>query len=89
MIPLKSAAGHYDSGDFPALLKKALTPRTEGLNKRKREARRRLRGTPSGCFSVTAPANKEMGGILSTPTAVTIRTGTLDYTGPASPFAQS
>ena len=50
-----------------------------------------LRGIGVGCYlEVTAPANKEMGGIsFDADGGVTIRTGTLDYgQGHASPFAQ-
>jgi carbon-monoxide dehydrogenase large subunit len=94
-IPFKSAAGTtYDSGDFPAILKKALEASDwKGFNKRKRESKKRgrVRGIGIGCFlEVTAPANKEMGGIaFDADGGVTIRTGTLDYgQGHASPFAQ-
>ena len=94
-IPWKSAAGTtYDSGDFPAILKQALEASDwKGFNKRKRESkkRKRLRGIGVGCYlEVTAPANKEMGGIsFDADGGVTIRTGTLDYgQGHASPFAQ-
>jgi carbon-monoxide dehydrogenase large subunit len=94
-IPWKSAAGTtYDSGDFPAILKKALEASDwKGFNKRKRESKRRgkVRGIGVGCFlEVTAPANKEMGGIsFDADGGVTIRTGTLDYgQGHATPFAQ-
>jgi carbon-monoxide dehydrogenase large subunit len=94
-IPWKSAAGTtYDSGDFPALLKQALEASDwKGFNKRKRESkkRKRLRGIGIGCYlEVTAPANKEMGGIsFDADGGVTIRTGTLDYgQGHASPFSQ-
>ncbi len=94
-IPWKSAAGAtYDSGDFPAILKKALDASDwKGFNKRKRESKKRgkIRGIGIGCFlEVTAPANKEMGGIaFDADGGVTIRTGTLDYgQGHATPFAQ-
>ena len=94
-IPWKSAAGTtYDSGDFPAVLKQALEASDwKGFNKRKRESKKRgkLRGIGIGCFlEVTAPANKEMGGIaFDADGGVTIRTGTLDYgQGHATPFAQ-
>ncbi len=94
-IPWKSAAGTtYDSGDFPAILKKALEAADwKGFNKRKRESKKhgKVRGIGVGCFlEVTAPANKEMGGIaFDADGGVTIRTGTLDYgQGHASPFAQ-
>jgi carbon-monoxide dehydrogenase large subunit len=94
-IPWKSAAGTtYDSGDFPTVLKKALDAADwKGFNKRKRESKKRgkVRGIGVGCFlEVTAPANKEMGGIaFDADGGVTIRTGTLDYgQGHASPYAQ-
>ena len=94
-IPWKAASGAtYDSGDFPAILKSALDAADwKGFNKRKRESkkRRKLRGIGLGCYlEVTAPANKEMGGIaFDSDGSITIRTGTLDYgQGHASPFAQ-
>ena len=94
-IPWKSAAGTtYDSGDFPAVLRQALEASDwKGFNKRKRESKKRgkLRGIGVGCYlEVTAPANKEMGGIrFDADGGVTIRTGTLDYgQGHATPFAQ-
>ena len=94
-IPWKAASGAtYDSGDFPAILKKALDASDwKGFNKRKRESKKRgkLRGIGVGCYlEVTAPANKEMGGIrFEADGSVTILTGTLDYgQGHAAPFAQ-
>jgi carbon-monoxide dehydrogenase large subunit len=94
-IPFKAASGAtYDSGDFPAILKQALEVSDwKGFNKRKRESKKRgkVRGIGIGCYlEVTAPANKEMGGIaFDADGGVTIRTGTLDYgQGHASPFAQ-
>jgi carbon-monoxide dehydrogenase large subunit len=94
-IPWKSAAGTtYDSGDFPAVLRQALEASDwKGFNKRKRESKKRgrVRGIGVGCYlEVTAPANKEMGGIsFDADGGVTIRTGTLDYgQGHATPFAQ-
>jgi carbon-monoxide dehydrogenase large subunit len=94
-IPWRAASGAtYDSGDFPAILKQALEASDwKGFNKRKRESRKRskLRGIGVGCYlEVTAPANKEMGGIaFDADGGITIRTGTLDYgQGHASPFAQ-
>jgi aerobic carbon-monoxide dehydrogenase large subunit len=94
-IPFKAASGAtYDSGDFPAILKQALEAADwNGFNKRKRKSKRnkKLRGIGIGCYlEVTAPANKEMGGIAFDPDGgVTIRTGTLDYgQGHATPFAQ-
>lgn len=94
-IPYKAASGAtYDSGDFPAILKKALeTSDYKGFAKRKRESKKagKLRGIGVGCYlEVTAPANKEMGGVLfNADGGVTIQTGTLDYgQGHATPFAQ-
>jgi carbon-monoxide dehydrogenase large subunit len=94
-IPYKAASGAtYDSGDFPAILKQALDASDwKGFGKRKRDSkkRKRLRGIGVGCYlEVTAPANKEMGGIsFDADGGVTIRTGTLDYgQGHATPFAQ-
>ena len=94
-LPYKAASGAtYDSGDFPAVLKRALEISDwKGFSARKRESRKRkkLRGIGLGCYlEVTAPANKEMGGIRFEPDGtVTILTGTLDYgQGHATPFAQ-
>ncbi len=94
-IPYTAASGQtYDSGDFPAILKAALEVADwKGFNKRKRESKKhgKLRGIGLGCYlEVTAPANKEMGGIRFEPDGnVTIVTGTLDYgQGHATPFAQ-
>jgi carbon-monoxide dehydrogenase large subunit len=94
-IPYKAASGAtYDSGDFPALLKQALeTSDWKGFGKRKRASKKngKLRGIGVGCYlEVTAPANKEMGGIaFDADGSITIRTGTLDYgQGHATPFAQ-
>ncbi len=84
----------YDSGDFPALLEEALAAADwDGFVARRTESRRRgkLRGIGIGHYlEVTAPANKEMGGIsFDADGGVTITTGTLDYgQGHASPFAQ-
>ena len=84
----------YDSGDFPALLEEALAAADwDGFAARRAESRRRgkRRGIGIGHYlEVTAPANKEMGGISFDPDGgVTIITGTLDYgQGHASPLAQ-
>src|SRR5262249_50971065 len=64
-----------------------------GFAARRREAKKRgmLRGLGIGSYlEVTAPANKEMGGIrFEQDGTVTIVTGTLDYgQGHATPFAQ-
>jgi carbon-monoxide dehydrogenase large subunit len=94
-IPYRNAAEMtYDSGDFPAVLKQAIDlSDIKGFNKRKRESKKagKIRGLGVGCFlEVTAPANKEMGGIrFEADGTVTIITGTLDYgQGHAAPFAQ-
>jgi carbon-monoxide dehydrogenase large subunit len=94
-LPYKAASGAiYDSGDFPAVMRRALEVSDwKGFPARRRESRKRgkLRGIGIGCYlEVTAPANKEMGGIRFEPDGtVTIITGTLDYgQGHASPFAQ-
>jgi carbon-monoxide dehydrogenase large subunit len=94
-LPYKSASGQtYDSGDFPGVMKDALALADwKGFAKRKRESRKRgkLRGIGLGSYlEVTAPANKEMGGIrFEQDGTVTIITGTLDYgQGHAAPFAQ-
>ncbi len=94
-LPYTAASAQtYDSGDFPAVLKQALERADwKGVSARKREAKKRgrLRGIGVGCYlEVTAPANKEMGGIRFEPDGtVTIVTGTLDYgQGHATPFAQ-
>jgi aerobic carbon-monoxide dehydrogenase large subunit len=94
-IPYKHVSDQtYDSGDFPAVFKHAVDLADwKGFNKRKRESKKRgkLRGLGVGSYlEVTAPPNKEMGGIRFEPDGtVTIVTGTLDYgQGHAAPFAQ-
>ncbi|HEY2134916.1 MAG TPA: xanthine dehydrogenase family protein molybdopterin-binding subunit, partial [Xanthobacteraceae bacterium] len=94
-LPYKSASGMtYDSGDFPAVFRQALELADwNGFAARRREAKKRgmVRGIGVGSYlEVTAPANKEMGGIRFEPDGtVTIITGTLDYgQGHATPFAQ-
>lgn len=94
-IPYDAPSGmHYDSGDFPAILEEALAAADwDGFPARRAESRRRgkLRGIGIGHYlEVTAPPNKEMGGIrFDEDGGVTIITGTLDYgQGHASPFAQ-
>jgi carbon-monoxide dehydrogenase large subunit len=94
-IPYKASSGmQYDSGDFPAVFERAVEiADVQGFKQRKREAKKRgkLRGLGIGSYlEVTAPPNKEMGGIRFEPNGdVTIITGTLDYgQGHASPFAQ-
>jgi aerobic carbon-monoxide dehydrogenase large subunit len=94
-LPYKAASGMtYDSGDFPAVFKQALEASDwKGFAARRRDAKKRglLRGMGIGSYlEVTAPANKEMGGIrFDADGGVTILTGTLDYgQGHATPFAQ-
>src|SRR3954451_19712689 len=94
-IPYSASSGmKYDSGDFPAVFERAVEiGDVKGFNQRKREAKKRgkLRGIGIGSYlEVTAPPNKEMGGIRFEPNGdVTIITGTLDDgQGHASPFAQ-
>jgi carbon-monoxide dehydrogenase large subunit len=94
-IPYKASSGmQYDSGDFPAIFEHAIEEGdVKGFKQRKRESRKRgkLRGLGIGSYlEVTAPPNKEMGGIRFEENGdVTIITGTLDYgQGHAAPFAQ-
>ena len=94
-IPYKAPSGmHYDSGDFPAVLERALAAADwDGFAARRAESRRagKLRGRGIGQYlEVTAPPQQEMGGIrFEEDGTVTIITGTLDYgQGHASPFAQ-
>jgi carbon-monoxide dehydrogenase large subunit len=98
-IPYKAASGMtYDSGDFGALFEKALQAAdVAGFAERKKQSREngKLRGLGLGSYlEVTAPPNKEMGGIRfemegSNAGGVTMISGTLDYgQGHASPFAQ-
>jgi len=94
-MPYAAASGMtYDSGDFPKVFERAVELSDwKGFQQRKREAKKRgkLRGIGIGSYlEVTAPPNKEMGGIrFEADGTVTIITGTLDYgQGHASPFAQ-
>jgi carbon-monoxide dehydrogenase large subunit len=94
-IPFKASSGmQYDSGDFPAIFERAIEEAdVKGFKQRKRESKKRgkLRGLGVGSYlEVTAPPNKEMGGIRFEKNGdVTIITGTLDYgQGHAAPFAQ-
>jgi carbon-monoxide dehydrogenase large subunit len=94
-IPYKASSGmQYDSGDFPALFERAIEiADVKGFKQRKRDAKKRgkLLGFGIGSYlEVTAPPNKEMGGIRFEQNGdVTIITGTLDYgQGHAAPFAQ-
>jgi len=94
-IPYAAASGMtYDSGDFPAVFDRAVEiADVKGFEQRKRDSAERglLRGLGLGSYlEVTAPPNKEMGGIrFEADGGVTIITGTLDYgQGHAAPFAQ-
>lgn len=94
-MPYEACSGMvYDSGDFPAIFKEALAVAdVKGFARRKRESKKRgkLRGLGLGSYlEVTAPPNKEMGGIrFEADGTVTIITGTLDYgQGHAAPYAQ-
>ena len=94
-MPYKTPSDNvYDSGDFPAVFKRALELADfKGFAKRKRESKKRgkLRGLGFGSFlELTAPQAKELGGIrFEADGTVTIITGTLDFgQGHATPFAQ-
>ncbi len=94
-MPYSAPSGMaYDSGDFPAILDKALAMADwDGFAVRRIESRHlgKLRGRGIGQYlEVTAPPQREMGGIrFELDGTVTIITGTLDYgQGHASPFAQ-
>jgi carbon-monoxide dehydrogenase large subunit len=94
-MPYAAASGMtYDSGDFPAVFEQAVAAADcGGFKQRRRESRKRgkLRGLGIGSYlEVTAPPNKEMGGIrFEADGSVSIITGTLDYgQGHAAPFAQ-
>lgn len=94
-IPHRAPSGMvYDSGDFPAVLDRALAAADwDGFPARRAEsrARGRLRGRGIGQYlEVTAPPSDEMGGVAFEPDGtVTLTTGTLDYgQGHATPFAQ-
>jgi carbon-monoxide dehydrogenase large subunit len=84
----------YDSGEFTAILDRALRAADwNGFDARRADsvARGKLRGRGIGHYlEVTAPPQNEMGGIrFEADGTVTIITGTLDYgQGHASPFAQ-
>jgi len=98
-IPYKNQAQMtVDSGDFGTVFEKALEAGdVKGFSKRKEESKKRgkLRGLGVGSYmEVTAPPNKEMGGIEfgasgSGDPHITFITGSLDYgQGHASPMAQ-
>jgi carbon-monoxide dehydrogenase large subunit len=94
-MPYKAASDMvYDSGEFANVFEKALEfADAKGFPERKKKSlsRGRLRGLGIGSYlEVTAPPNKEMGGIRFEKNGdVTIISGTLDYgQGHAAPFAQ-
>jgi len=94
-LPYKAPSGMvYDSGDFTTLMDRALAfGDWAGFPARREESRSRgkLRGRGLGSYlEVTAPPNKEMGGVrFDADGGVTMITGTLDYgQGHATPFAQ-
>ena len=94
-MPYQAPSGmSYDSGEFPAVLDRALALADwDGFAGRRRESRARgmLRGIGIGQYlEVTGPPQQEMGGIRFEPDGtVTLITGTLDYgQGHAAPFAQ-
>jgi carbon-monoxide dehydrogenase large subunit len=94
-MPYKAPSGmNYDSGDFTAVLDKALVAADwHGFERRKQESakRNKMRGRGIGCYlEVTGPPSKEYGGIrFEDDGTVTMLSGTLDYgQGHATPFAQ-
>ena len=94
-MPYKAASGMtYDSGDFGSVFEKALLAgdvKNFELRKAETQKRGRLRGLGIGSYlEVTAPPNKEMGGVsFEGDGRVKLITGTLDYgQGHAAPFAQ-
>jgi carbon-monoxide dehydrogenase large subunit len=94
-IPYKAASGMtYDSGDFATVFQRAVAAGDVANFSKRREAARsrgRLRGLGIGSYlEVTAPPNKEMGGIrFEGDGSITMISGTLDYgQGHAAPFAQ-
>src|SRR6478735_2922269 len=94
-MPYKAPSGmNYDSGEFTAVLDKALLAADwQGFDKRKAEsrARNKLRGRGIGSYlEVTGPPAKEYGGIrFEADGKITMLSGTLDYgQGHATPFAQ-
>ncbi|NVO17518.1 MAG: xanthine dehydrogenase family protein molybdopterin-binding subunit [Rhodoplanes sp.] len=94
-LPFAAASAMtYDSGDFPAVFKRALDAADwAGFAARRRASRKvgKLRGIGIGSYlEVTAPPSPEMGGLRFEPDGtVTFTTGTLDYgQGHATSFAQ-
>lgn len=95
MLPYKTPANTvYDSGDFPAILDKALEAADwVGYEARRAESAKagKLRGIGFGQYlEVTGPPGKEMGGIrFEDDGSVTLITGTMDYgQGHATAYAQ-
>jgi carbon-monoxide dehydrogenase large subunit len=94
-MPYKAPSGmNYDSGEFTAVLDKALAASDwNGFEARKAESARhgKLRGRGVGSYlEVTGPPAKEYGGIrFEQDGTITMLSGTLDYgQGHATPFAQ-
>lgn len=94
-MPYKAPSGMaYDSGEFTAILDKAVAVSDwNGFDRRKREsaASSKLRGRGIGAYlEVTGPPSKEYGGIrFEDDGTITMLSGTLDYgQGHATPFAQ-
>jgi carbon-monoxide dehydrogenase large subunit len=94
-MPFQAASGvTYDSGDFQAVLTKALELSDHAnFARRKKESKKngKLRGIAVGSYlEVTAPPSGELGKITFEPDgSVKLTTGTLDYgQGHATPFAQ-
>ena len=94
-MPYKAPSGmSYDSGEFTAVLDKALAAADwNGFEARKAESAKRgkLRGRGLGSYlEVTGPPAKEYGGIrFEGDGTITMLSGTLDYgQGHATPFAQ-
>ena len=94
-MPYKAPSGmNYDSGEFTAVLDKALAAADwNGFEARKAESAKRgkLRGRGLGSYlEVTGPPAKEYGGIrFEGDGTITMLSGTLDYgQGHATPFAQ-
>jgi len=94
-MPYKAPSGmNYDSGEFTAVLDKALQVADwNGFEKREVESARlgKLRGRGIGQYlEVTGPPSKEYGGIrFEEDGTITMLSGTLDYgQGHATPFAQ-
>src|SRR5437763_139385 len=94
-MPFPASSGvTYDSGDFQAVLNKALEISDHAnFAKRKKESKKsgKLRGIAVGSYlEVTAPPSGELGKITFEPDgSLKLTTGTLDYgQGHATPFAQ-